>query len=53
MMLNPEAQRRAQEKLDQVIGHDRLPDFNDLGEIPYVRAIVMEAFRWQQVLPLS
>ena len=52
-MLHPESQKKAQEELDRVVGRDRLPDFGDLEYLPYIRAIVMEAFRWQPTLPLG
>ena len=53
LMLHPDIQRKAQEQLDEVIGHDRLPDFDDLDHCPLIRAIVMETMRWQPVLPLG
>ena len=52
-MLHPEVQLKAQEQLDRVIGKDRLPEFDDIERCPLIRAIVMELFRWQPVLPLS
>ena len=52
-MLHPELQKKAQEELDRVVGHDRLPEFRDLEYLPYIRAIIMEAFRWQPTLPLG
>ena len=53
LMLHPDTQMKAQEQIDRVVGRGRLPDFEDLENIPYVRAIVMETFRWQPVTPLG
>ena len=51
MVQNPDIQKKAQKAIDDVVGHDRLPDFTD--SIPYVDAIVKEVNRWRPVLPLS
>ena len=53
MVLNPDVQRKAQEELDQVIGRERLPDFSDKGNLPYVEAIYKEVLRWFPNAPLS
>ena len=42
MVLYPEAQKRAQEELDTVLGPDRLPEFDDFPSLPYVEVLVME-----------
>jgi len=44
MVLFPEAQRKAQLELDRVLG-DRLPEFNDEADLPYLTALVMELLR--------
>ncbi|OAL42552.1 cytochrome P450 [Pyrenochaeta sp. DS3sAY3a] len=49
MTLNPEAQKRAQEEIDRVVGPNRLPEFGDEKELPYVRAMVKETLRWRPV----
>lgn len=41
----PEAQRRAQEELDRVVGTDRLPTFDDRERLPYVNALCSEVLR--------
>lgn len=51
--LYPEAQKRAREEIEAVIGTQRLPTFEDRGDLPYVEAYVSELFRWHPVLPLS
>jgi cytochrome P450 len=53
MVLHPEAQRQAQEEIDQVVGRDRLPTFQDYEGLPYVRALVKEVMRWRGVAPLG
>ena len=53
MSLYPEAQRKAQEELDLVIGKDRLPEFSDRESLPYVEAVFMECFRWHPQTPLG
>lgn len=49
----PEAQRKAQEELDRVIGQSRLPEFQDLENLPYVKAVIMESLRWMPAVPLG
>lgn len=53
MALFPEVQKKAQAELDRVVGLDRLPDFSDLDQLPYVRAIAMETLRWMPALPFG
>ena len=53
MILNPEVQSKAQEELDKVVGPNRLPEFSDEPELPYIRAICKESLRWQPAVPLG
>ncbi|EEB92322.1 hypothetical protein MPER_09189 [Moniliophthora perniciosa FA553] len=53
MVCNPDVQVKAQRELDVVVGSDRLPDYEDLSSLPYVRAVVHEVLRWQPVTPLG
>ncbi|KAF8586652.1 cytochrome P450 [Ramaria rubella] len=53
MVLFPEAQRKAQEELDSVLGTDRLPDFSNRPNLPYVNALCQEVLRWRPVTPLG
>jgi len=53
MVAFPEAQRKAQEEIDEVVGHSRLPNFHDLEHMPYMRALVKETLRWRPVDPLG
>lgn len=50
MVLFPEAQRQAQDELDRVVGHDRLPELSDLGELPYIEALYKEILRFALML---
>ncbi|KAF7358844.1 Cytochrome p450 [Mycena sanguinolenta] len=51
MTMYPDVQKKAQAAVDEVVGHGRLPDFQD--DIPYIDAVVREVLRWRAVLPLS
>ncbi len=53
MLMNPDAQTKAQEEIDRVVGTDRLPTFDDEPNLPYVSALSKEVFRWQQVAPFG
>jgi len=53
MAMFPEVQKKAQIELDKVIGPSRLPEFDDLAELPYVKAVIMESLRWMPVSPLG
>lgn len=53
MLLYPHVQDRAQEELDRVIGRDRVPDFEDEENLPYMRAICKELLRWHPVTPFA
>lgn len=46
MILYPEAQKRAQEEIDRVVGQDRLPNMDDEMNLPFVRGCVKESLRW-------
>lgn len=53
MTLNPEAQRKAQEEIDRVVGPDRIPDFSDREHLPYVEALMKECMRLHAAVPIS
>ncbi|GKT88705.1 cytochrome P450 [Colletotrichum tofieldiae] len=44
---------KAQEELDRVVGGGRLPTFEDLDRLGYVRAIASETLRWRPVAVLG
>lgn len=49
----PEAQSKAQEELDRVIGRGRLPEIEDQPHLPYVEALLKEIHRWRPAGPLG
>jgi cytochrome P450 len=53
LVLYPEVQRRAQAELDDVVGRDRLPTFDDRPRLPYIEALCKELARWQMVTPMG
>ncbi|RDW60579.1 putative o-methylsterigmatocystin oxidoreductase [Coleophoma cylindrospora] len=53
MMCNPEVQKRAQAEVDAIIGNDRLPEFEDLENLPYLNYIKQEVFRIAPLNPLG
>ncbi|OAX34999.1 cytochrome P450 [Rhizopogon vinicolor AM-OR11-026] len=53
MMNNPEVQERAQSEIDNIVGFDRLPNFDDLPALPYVGALIREVKRWRPITPLA
>lgn len=53
MVLFPDVQKKAQAELDRVVGQARLPEFDDIDDVPYIRAIAMETMRWMPVTPFG
>ena len=53
MVLNPEVQKRAQEELDTVIGHGRLPTMDDRSRLPYMEALLLEVLRYHPIGPMG
>jgi len=53
MTLFPNKQTIAQDELDRVVGHSRLPTMEDRASLPYVDAIIKETLRWNVLLPTS
>lgn len=51
MVLYQDVQERAQKELDSVVGPDRLPEWEDRDQLPYIRSIVKESLRCKLVLP--
>jgi hypothetical protein len=46
MLLFPEAQKKAQEEIERVVGSDRMPTMDDEPNLQYVRASMKETLRW-------
>lgn len=53
MTLYPEVQLRAREEIDRVVGTHRLPTLDERPNLPYIEAIVKEAFRWHPAAPMG
>ncbi|KAG6918155.1 hypothetical protein DXG01_016140 [Tephrocybe rancida] len=53
MVVNVEAQKKAQDEIDSIVGNKRLPDLSDRQNMPYLEAIYREVMRWRPVLPLG
>ncbi|KAG7439963.1 cytochrome P450 [Guyanagaster necrorhizus] len=45
----PAAQRAVQQQIDEVIGGDRAPNFEDYAALPRVKAFILETYRWRPV----
>jgi hypothetical protein len=44
MVHYPDEMKRLQEEVDKVVGNDRLPEFNDVPQLPRVRAVAKEVY---------
>lgn len=53
MVLHPEVQHKAREEIDRVVGDGRLPTVKDRDHLPYVEAVLKEAFRWHPIAPMG
>ncbi|KAL1841486.1 hypothetical protein VTK73DRAFT_3467 [Phialemonium thermophilum] len=53
LMQNPDAQRKAQEEVDRVVGRDRLPDWDDIPHLDYVHLVLQETYRMNPLSPLG
>ena len=53
MAMFPDAQRRAREELNSIVGANRLPDFSDREILPYLDALLLETLRWNPAVPLG
>ena len=53
IMLHPNIQRKAQKQIDDIVGFDRLPNFDDRNRLPYLDCIVQETLRWCPVSPIG
>ncbi|KAF9024672.1 cytochrome P450 [Hymenopellis radicata] len=49
----PEAQRKAQEEVDAIVGPGRTPSLADYENLPYIRAFVQEVHRTRPLTPLA
>ncbi|KAG8660791.1 iridoid oxidase-like [Manihot esculenta] len=52
LLRNPEAMRKAKEELNKVVGENKNVEETDIEKLPYLQAVVKEAFRLHPPLPL-
>jgi len=45
MLHNPEVLKKAQTEMDAVVGQDRMPEFEDKENLPYLNAVIKETLR--------
>jgi hypothetical protein len=53
MVLNPDVQRKAQEEIDTIVGHGRLPSLDDRPRMPYMEALLLEVLRYHPIGPMG
>jgi cytochrome P450 len=53
IVLHPHCLEEAQRELDRVVGPGRLPSFDDFPRLPYIKAMINEAMRWQPPAPFA
>lgn len=53
LILNPESQEAVQREIDRVVGRDRLPQLDDLSQMPYTEATIYEVLRRSNVIALG
>ncbi|KAK1672380.1 cytochrome P450 [Colletotrichum godetiae] len=51
MLTYPRVLHKAQAMVDEVVGQDRLPVYEDREKMPYVDAMIEEVMRWRPILP--
>ncbi|KAF8989959.1 cytochrome P450 [Cyathus striatus] len=53
MVLYPEAQKRAKEEIDRIVGRERLPNMGDYNNLTYIKALLTECSRWRPIAPMG
>ncbi|KAI0742389.1 cytochrome P450 [Daedaleopsis nitida] len=53
MVLHPAVYKKAQDEIDRVVGPERLPDFEDRDQLPYLDCVLKEVLRWNAPVPLG
>jgi len=49
----PAKQALARAQVDAIVGKSRMPNFDDVVDLPYVKAFVLEVNRWRPLVPLG
>ncbi|KAJ3516119.1 hypothetical protein NLJ89_g1327 [Agrocybe chaxingu] len=53
LLERPDVVKKAQADIDRIVKPGHLPDFDDEPSLPYITAIVKEALRWYDVVPIA
>jgi 26-hydroxylase len=53
MLHHPDQMQKVQEELDNVVGRDRLPKFQDIPYLPITESTICEVLRIQSIIPLG
>ncbi|KAF5386287.1 hypothetical protein D9757_008622 [Collybiopsis confluens] len=53
MVLHPEVFQKAQTEMDNVVGTNKLPTFEDRDSLPYLECVFKEVCRWNPAVPLG
>jgi cytochrome P450 len=53
MITHPEILKKVQKEMDEVVGTDRLPTFDDRPSLPYLECIMSEVLRWGVPVPMG
>ncbi len=53
MLHNPSVMERVKEELNSVVGESRLPELDDMKDLPYTRATLFEVLRKSSIVPLG
>ncbi|KAJ7613351.1 cytochrome P450 [Mycena polygramma] len=53
IMDHPEVLNKLHQEIDATVGRDRLPDFGDRANLPYMEAVLSETWRWGVPAPIN
>ncbi|EIW85906.1 cytochrome P450 [Coniophora puteana RWD-64-598 SS2] len=49
----PEELKKVHQELDRVVGGERAPNFDDMGNLPLLQAFIEEVLRWRPIIPIG
>ncbi|PRD21741.1 UNVERIFIED_CONTAM: Cytochrome P450 2J2 [Trichonephila clavipes] len=53
MAAYPEVQKKVQAEIDNVVGRERMPSWDEHEKLPYTEAVIMELMRWRTIIPIN
>ncbi|CAL1262529.1 unnamed protein product [Larinioides sclopetarius] len=53
MAARQDIQKKVQQEIDNVIGTERLPSWDDHKKMPFTEATIMELMRWRTIVPIN